>query len=110
MRLSKTDRVAGLFATEARELMRCFRSAQPESVISYWISPSGRTDADIARALAAEGYLAHNPVQDQVRVPFRTEFESRSGLAAYPLVALTHSQAFHRQANQPPGVRPHLRA
>jgi hypothetical protein len=57
MRLSRDHRIAGLPVTSARELMRRFRAPQPESVISEWIEPDGRADADIARALAAEGWL-----------------------------------------------------
>lgn len=37
--------------------MRRFRGAQPESIISHWISDE-RPDATIARALAEEGFLA----------------------------------------------------
>lgn len=57
MRLSREDRIAGLPAASARELMRRFRSAQPEGVISEWIEPDKRSDATIARELAAEGLL-----------------------------------------------------
>lgn len=60
MRLSREDRIAGLPAGAARELMRRFRSAQPEGIISEWIAPDGRSDAEIARALAAEGWLKIN--------------------------------------------------
>lgn len=44
----------------ARELMRRFRSAQPEGIISEWMEPDGRSDAEIAQALAAEGWLKIN--------------------------------------------------
>lgn len=37
--------------------MRRFRGAQPESIISYWVSDN-RPDAAVARSLAAEGFLA----------------------------------------------------
>ncbi len=60
MRLSRDDRIAGLSALAARELMRRFRSAQPEGIISEWIEPDGRSDAEIAQALAAEGWLDIN--------------------------------------------------
>jgi hypothetical protein len=60
VRLSREDRIAGLPAGAARELMRRFRSAQPEGIISEWIAPDGRSDAEIARALAAEGWLKIN--------------------------------------------------
>jgi len=60
VRLSREDRIAGLPAQAARELMRRFRSAQPEGVISEWIEPDGRSDAEIARALAADGWLKIN--------------------------------------------------
>jgi hypothetical protein len=52
VRLSREDRIAGLPAASARELMRRFRSAQPEGVISEWIEPDKRTDATLARELA----------------------------------------------------------
>ncbi len=60
MRLSREDRIAGLPARAARELMRRFRSAQPEGIISEWIEPDARSDAEIARALAADGWLKIN--------------------------------------------------
>jgi hypothetical protein len=60
MRLSRDDRIAGLPTGSARELMRRFRAPQPEGVISDWIEPDGRTDAEIARDLAAEGWLQVN--------------------------------------------------
>lgn len=40
VRLSREDPIAGLPAASARELMRRFRSAQPEGVISEWIEPT----------------------------------------------------------------------
>lgn len=60
MRLSREDQIAGLPAKAARELMRRFRSAQPEGIISEWIDPDGRSDAEIAQALAADGWLKIN--------------------------------------------------
>lgn len=60
MRLRREDRIAGLPAASARELMRRFRAPQPEGVISEWIEPDGRSDAEIARDLAAEGWLQVN--------------------------------------------------
>jgi predicted nucleotidyltransferase len=57
MHLSRTDNVADLPATDARELMRRFGNAQPESAISYWIDTGSRTDTEVARALADAGYL-----------------------------------------------------
>lgn len=60
MRLSREDRIAGLPAASARELMRRFRASQPEGVISEWIETDERSDATIARDLAAEGWLQVN--------------------------------------------------
>ena len=40
--------------------MRRFRAPQPEGVIREWIEPDGRSDAEIARDLAAEGWLQVN--------------------------------------------------
>ena len=57
MRLSRGDQVAGLPATDARELMRHFDDVQPESMIGSWIDTGGRTGAEIARAFADDGYL-----------------------------------------------------
>ena len=60
MRLSREDRIAGVPAESARELMRRFRVPQPEGVISDWIEPDGRTDAEIAQGFAAGGWLEVN--------------------------------------------------
>jgi hypothetical protein len=60
VRLSREDRIAGLPAQAVRELMRRFRSAQPEGIISEWVEPDGRSDGEIARALAADGWLQIN--------------------------------------------------
>jgi hypothetical protein len=60
VRLSREDRIAGLPAQASRELMRRFRSAQPEGIISVCIEPDGRSDAEIAQALATEGWLKIN--------------------------------------------------
>jgi len=57
MRLSRGDQIAGLPATDARELMRRFDDAQPESRIGSWIDTGGRTGAEVARAFADDGYL-----------------------------------------------------
>lgn len=57
MRLSRSDHVADLPATDARKLMRRFGTAQPESGISYWIDTGSRTHTEVARALADAGYL-----------------------------------------------------
>ncbi len=57
MRLTKADVVVGLPATVARELMRRFRSARPESEISEFVETGERSDTEIARALEAAGYL-----------------------------------------------------
>jgi predicted nucleotidyltransferase len=60
VRLNRTDRIAGLPAEAARELMRQFRTPRPESGISVWIESGGRADAEIAQALAAAGWLKVN--------------------------------------------------
>jgi hypothetical protein len=60
VRLSREDRIAGLPADSARELMRRFRAPQPEGVISDLIETDERTDAEIARDLAVEGWLQVN--------------------------------------------------
>jgi hypothetical protein len=57
MRLSRGDQVAGLPATDARDLMRRFDDAQPESMIGSWIDTGTRTGAEVARAFAGAGYL-----------------------------------------------------
>jgi hypothetical protein len=65
MRLSRSDRVADLPATDARKLMRRFGDAQPESMISSLIDTGNRTDAEVASALADAGYLSvHSIDQD----------------------------------------------
>jgi len=50
MRLGRSDHVADLPATGARELMRRFGTAQPESAISYWIDTGRRTYTEVAHA------------------------------------------------------------
>ena len=45
-----TRSVADLPATDARELMRRFDDAAPESVIGSWIHTGSRTGAEIASA------------------------------------------------------------
>ena len=62
MRLSRSDHVADLPATDARELMRRFGTAQPESGISYWIDTGRRTDTEVAHALADAGYFREHIV------------------------------------------------
>jgi hypothetical protein len=62
MRLSRSEHIADLPATDARELMRRFFTAQPESAISYWIDTGSRTDRQVARALADAGYLREHIV------------------------------------------------
>jgi hypothetical protein len=57
MRLTRTDVVVGMSANDARELMRRFRSARPESAISVFVDTGERSDHEIARALHAAGYL-----------------------------------------------------
>ena len=57
MRLSRSDRIAGLPAADARELMRRFDDVQPESLIGSWIDTGSRTGAEVARAFADDGYL-----------------------------------------------------
>ncbi len=57
MRLSRGDQVAGLPATDARELMRHFDDVQPESMIGSWIDTGSRTGAEVARAFEDAGYL-----------------------------------------------------
>lgn len=57
MRLTKADVVVGIPATDARELMRRFRSARPESAISVFVDTGERSDTEIARALQDAGYL-----------------------------------------------------
>ena len=58
MRLSRSDSVADLPAADARELMRRFGDVQPESLIGSRIDTGSRTGAEVARAFAADGYLA----------------------------------------------------
>lgn len=60
VRLNRSDRIAGLPAEAARELMRQFRTPRPESGISFWVVSDGRADAEIAQALAADGWLKVN--------------------------------------------------
>jgi hypothetical protein len=62
MHLSRSEHIADLPATDARELMRRFGTAQPESGISYWITTGGRTDTQVARALAGAGYFREHIV------------------------------------------------
>jgi rhodanese-related sulfurtransferase len=57
MRFTKTDVVVGMPATDAREPMRRFRSARPESAISVFVDTGERSDSEIARALHEAGYL-----------------------------------------------------
>src|SRR5665647_3867754 len=57
MRLTRTDVVVGMSANDARELMRRFRSARPESAISGFVDTGERSDHQIARALHEAGYL-----------------------------------------------------
>jgi hypothetical protein len=49
--------VAGLCAIDARDLMRRFDDVQPESMIGSWIAACSRTGAEVARAVADDGYL-----------------------------------------------------
>lgn len=57
MRLTKADVVVGMPATDARELMRRFRSPRPENEISVYVDTGERSDTEIARALQEAGYL-----------------------------------------------------
>lgn len=50
MRLSRGDQVAGLLATDARDLMRRFDDVQPESMIGTWADTGSRTGAKVACA------------------------------------------------------------
>lgn len=64
MRLSRSDHVAELPATDARKLMRRFGEAQPENRISDWIDTGSRTGTEVARAFADAGYLRVRVVHD----------------------------------------------
>jgi hypothetical protein len=64
MRLSRGDQIAGIPATDARELMRRFGDPQPESRIDSWIDTGIRTSTEIARAFEDAGYLRVSVVHD----------------------------------------------
>lgn len=57
MRLSRGDVIAGLPAADARELMRRFGDARPESSIGSWIETGDWTGAEVARDFEDAGYL-----------------------------------------------------
>jgi|GEM_PF-3093166 len=56
MRLSRGEQIAGLPATDARELMLHFDDVQPETMIDSWIDTGSRAGAG-ARAFEDAGYL-----------------------------------------------------
>jgi hypothetical protein len=57
MRVDCNDRIAGLPAPIAREVMRLFDTARREHLLGYCIKEDDRDLPEIARALASEGLL-----------------------------------------------------
>jgi hypothetical protein len=62
MRLSRGDQIAGIPAADARELMRRFDDAAPETMIGSWIDIGSRTGAEVARAFEDAGYLEFHEI------------------------------------------------
>jgi hypothetical protein len=57
MRVDRNDRIAGLPAPMAREVMRLFDRPSPESLLRHCIKEDDRDLPEIAQALASEGLL-----------------------------------------------------
>jgi hypothetical protein len=59
MRVDRNDRIAGLPAPIAREVMRLFDAARPEHLLGYCVKDDDREFSEIAQALDSDGLLTH---------------------------------------------------
>jgi predicted nucleotidyltransferase len=57
MRVDRNDRIAGLPAPIAREVMRLFNREVPERLLGFCVKDDDREFSEIAQALASEGLL-----------------------------------------------------
>jgi hypothetical protein len=62
MRLSRGEQIAGIPAADARQLMRRFDDAAPETMMGSWIDIGSRTSAEVARAFEDAGYLKFHEI------------------------------------------------